>query len=275
MQVLIPKPLQGYMLEELHQHHPGVARMKALARSHVWWPGLDWDLESLAKSCIACQSVKQALSVAPLCPWVWLTKPWERYILILQALFRVRCILLPLMLTPSGPRCTRWPRPQQPITVLRHLFSTYGLPEQVVSDNGPQFTSEEFETSMKANGIKHVRVAPYHPASNGLAERLVRTFKQTMRTGKHDGLTPSHRLENFLLTYHFTPHATTGEAPCSLFLGRIVQTRFDLLRPSLERRVSRKQVTQKEKHDQHARQRDFNVEQRVMVKNMPLCRFNP
>ena len=116
-------------------------------------------------------------------------------------------------------------------------FLDIWAPEQVMLDNGPQFTSEEFATFVKANGIKHVRVAPYHPASNGLSERFVRTFKQAMRTGKHDGLTQSHRLETFLLTYRSTRHATTGEAPCSLFQGRIVQTRlrFDLLRPSLER----------------------------------------
>ena len=255
MRVLIPKPLQGHMLEELHQDHPGVARMKALARSHVWWPGLDRDLESLAKSCVACQSVNQAPPVAPLRPWVWPTKPWERIHIDFAGPFQGKMYLIAVDAHSKWPEVYEMAQTTatKTITVLRHLFSTYGLPEQVVSDNGPQFTSEEFATFMKANGIKHVRVAPYHPASNGLAERFVRTFKQAMRTGKHDGLTPSHRLENFLLTYRSTPHATTGETPCSLFLGRIVRTRFDLLRPSLERRVGQKQVTQKEKHDQHAR----------------------
>ena len=47
------------------------------------------------------------------------------------------------------------------ITALRKLFASYGLPEQVVSDNGPQFTSEEFQLFMKNNGIKHIQCAPY------------------------------------------------------------------------------------------------------------------
>ena len=73
------------------------------------------------------------------------------------------------------------------IGVLRHLFSSHGLPEQVVSDNGPQFISKEFSTFMKSNAIKHIRYAPYHPSSNGAAERFVQTFKQAMRATEKDG----------------------------------------------------------------------------------------
>ena len=56
------------------------------------------------------------------------------------------------------------------IELLRHMFAAYGLPEQLVSDNGPQFMSEEFRQFTRGNGIKHIRSSPYHPASNGLAE---------------------------------------------------------------------------------------------------------
>ena len=59
------------------------------------------------------------------------------------------------------------------ITELRKIFASYGLPQQVVSENGPQFASEEFAKFTAQNGIKHIRVAPYHPSSNGLAERFV------------------------------------------------------------------------------------------------------
>ena len=67
-------------------------------------------------------------------------------------------------------------RSQQVVRVLRNLFSTHGLPDVIVSDNGTAFTSVEFETFMKRNGIRHARCAPYHPSSNGLAERAVQTF---------------------------------------------------------------------------------------------------
>ena len=64
------------------------------------------------------------------------------------------------------------------IKELQRLFATYDLPEQLVSDNGPQYTSSEFVEFMKANGVKHIRCTPHHPSSNGCAERFVQTFKR-------------------------------------------------------------------------------------------------
>ena len=62
---------------------------------------------------------------------------------------------------------------EKTIAELRKLFSAYGLPEQVVTDNGRQFTSEEFSVFMRLNSIKHIRVVPYHPSSNGAAESVL------------------------------------------------------------------------------------------------------
>ena len=95
------------------------------------------------------------------------------------------------------------------ITALRHLFATHGIPEQVVSDNGPQFISADFEEFMRTNGIKHSRSSPYHPASNGEVERFVRTFKEAMRAGKDDGLSLAHRLDNFLQHHPLAHHPVT------------------------------------------------------------------
>ena len=63
------------------------------------------------------------------------------------------------------------------IVVPLHLFTKYGIPVQLVSDNGPQFRSVEFEYFLKANGVKCVKVSPYHATSNGFAERMVQSFK--------------------------------------------------------------------------------------------------
>ena len=92
----------------------------------------------------------------------------------------------------------------------------------------------------------------------------MRTFKEAMRAGKHDGLPLSHRLANFLLVYRSTPHATTQRPPSSLFLGRTIHTCLDLLRP----RVQAKQSLHKDQHDQHARSRSLEAGQPVMVKNL-------
>ena len=144
------------------------------------------------------------------------------------------------------------------IEALQAIFARYGLPEQLVSNNGPQFTSDDFSQFMTANGIKHIRCAPYHPSSNGLAERFVQTFKKAMKAGNNDGPSLVTRLSRFLLGYRSTPHSTTNLTPSELFLKRKVRTRFDLLRPSTEDFVSSKQAQQKMHHDLHPKSREFS-----------------
>ena len=143
------------------------------------------------------------------------------------------------------------------IEALRSMFSHHGLPEQVVSDNGPQFTSDEFSQFMKSNGIKHIRCAPYHPASNGLAERFVQTLKRALKAGEKDGRTIHHRLVEFLLSYRSTIHATTNASPSELFLGRHLRTRFDLMKPDVHSTVLSKQANQKLHHDKHVKPRNM------------------
>ena len=70
------------------------------------------------------------------------------------------------------------------IELMRKTFSSLGLPETIVLDNAAIFTSEEFAEFLKRNGIRHVRAPPYHPASNGLVERAVQTFKEGMKRSK-------------------------------------------------------------------------------------------
>ena len=86
------------------------------------------------------------------------------------------------------------------IEALRLLFASYGVPNQLVFDNGPQFVSKDFAEFMAGNAVMHIRVAPYHPASNGLAEWFVQTFKKAMSAERNDGASLSQKLCHFLLT---------------------------------------------------------------------------
>ena len=153
------------------------------------------------------------------------------------------------------------------IEVLRQIFARYGLPQQLVSDNGPQFRSEEIQAFARENGIRHTFCAPYHPSSNGSVERLVQTFKQSLQTSAKDGHSLNHRVANFLLSYRTTPHTTTGVTPASLFVGRELRTKLDLIKPDIDRRVCEKQARQKEDHDKKVMYRSFTVGEKVMVKN--------
>ena len=153
------------------------------------------------------------------------------------------------------------------IEKLRDMFARYGLPERLVSDNGPQFTSSEFATFMKRNGIKHILVAPFHPRSNGQAERFVQTFKQFFKAEGKTSASLKSNLARFLFSYRTTPNSTIGQTPAELFFSRRLRTRLDLLRPDLGRKTASKQSEQKMQHDMHAKERNFEVGKSVLVEN--------
>jgi transposase InsO family protein len=135
----------------------------------------------------------------------------------------------------------------------------------VVSDNGTAFTSAEFKEFMQQNGIRHVTSSPYHPASNGLAERHIQTFKSALKKDASDDI--QQQLSRFLFHYRSTPHTTTGTSPAQLLMGRRLRTHLDLLRPSLDARVCSSQTRQKADHDQSSRERQFNIGDPVFVRD--------
>ena len=130
------------------------------------------------------------------------------------------------------------------IEKLRDMFARWGIPTQLVSENGPKFTSEMFERFTRANNIKHTTTSPYHPATNGLAERFVQTLKQALRVSRKDGRTLNGRLNNFLISYRNARHSTTERSPAQLLLGRDLRSRLHLLKPNLRDTVLRNQTRQ-------------------------------
>ena len=147
--------------------------MKSIARSYFWWPALDSELEEKARSCVACQSVKYSPASAPLHPWPWPAKPWQRVHIDFTGPFMNRTLVDAHSKWSEVIEMHSTTAQKTIIMELRKLFAAYGLPEQIVSDNGPQFVCDEFANFVKLNGIKHIHCAPYHPSSNGAAERFV------------------------------------------------------------------------------------------------------
>ena len=238
-QVVIPTSLQSQVLTELHTSHPDIVRMKGLAWSRVWWPGLSKDIEERVQGCEACQSQRKQPPPVPLHPWPLTREPWERihidfagpmdgiYYLILVDSYSKWIEVEPMHTTTT----------EKTISVLRKIFASYGIPRELVSDNGPQFTSVAFQQFMEQNGIQHSRSPPYYPATNGAAERVVQTFKHALRTREKESGSVGQKLACFLLSYRTTPHSTTGQTPAELFLRRTLRTRLDIMRPSVDGRA--------------------------------------
>ena len=102
---------------------------------------------------------------------------------------------------------------------LRKVFATHGLPEVCVSDNGSSFTSEGFAEFMKRNAILHIFTAPYHPSSNGQAERTVQSFKDALRKlSVSQGCSVETQVSRFLFSYRTTPRTTTGVCPAEMLM---------------------------------------------------------
>ena len=117
------------------------------------------------------------------------------------------------------------------IEKLRHLFSSFGLPEHIVTDNVPQFISEEFKTFLQYNDIQHTRTAPKHPATNDLAGRYVGYFKESsMKMGDRSESLHA-KLDRFLFTCRATP-TNMGKSSSELLMNRQPHTRFNALRSS-------------------------------------------
>ena len=264
--VVVPQACREAVLEMLHEAHPGIVRMKALARSIVWWPGIDADVEKKVKSCQQCQANSKAPPVAPLHPWEFPTRPWSRLHIDFAGPFLGKLFVvlvdayskwLEVAVVPS---CSA----SATIRFLRNIFATHGTPDLIVSDNGTAFSSEEFQSFLKRNNIRHTTSAPYHPSSNGMAERYVQTFKEALKKSQGDIET---RLARFLFMYRLTPQSTTGQCPAELLFGPRPRSPLDALHPDLSEKVVCVQQRQKEIHDRHSQVREVQPGDLVYAMN--------
>nr|XP_056704982.1 uncharacterized protein K02A2.6-like [Euleptes europaea] len=145
--VVVPAKLCTKVLEALHACHPGIVRMKALARSYVWWPGIDAAVEEWVSRCQLCQESLPEMPRAPTHHWESTHKPWSHLHIDFAGPFQGKTFLIMvdsyskwLEVADVGSMTSR-----VVVQELWKLFATHGLPDTVVSDNGAQFTSPEFQ----------------------------------------------------------------------------------------------------------------------------------
>ena len=174
-----------------------------------------------------------SLAKAPVHPWEWPERVWSRVHVDYAGPFEgsMSLIVVDAYSKWMGVVPVRHATSQTTIYKLRVIFAMHGLPEMLVSDNGTPFTRAEFQEFVSNNAICHVLTSSYHPASNGLAERTVQTFKSAMRKMATGPL--ETRIAKFLFHQHPTPTTTRGNAPAELLIGRRPRSLLDVMRPDL------------------------------------------
>ncbi|XP_026726970.1 uncharacterized protein K02A2.6-like [Trichoplusia ni] len=243
--LVIPSTCRNKVIAELHESHMGIVKTKSLARSYVWWPGIDEALETACCSCTVCAEVADAPPAHAPRAWPWPDRPWTRihvdflgpvagltYLVVVDA--HSKWIEAIRMLSTTS---------QAVIKELREMWARFGLPKQLVSDNGPPFFSGEFQQFLNNNGIEHIFSAPYHPASNGAAENAVKICKKSIKKAIKSKSDVHSTLCRFLLAYRNTPHYTTGESPAKMLLGRNLRMRLDCLKPDQKALIRARQET--------------------------------
>ncbi|UYV71831.1 K02A2.6-like [Cordylochernes scorpioides] len=206
----------------------------------------------------------QAVSNAPEpknIEWTWPEKPWHRLHMDLAGPFMGKMFLVII------DAHTKWLEifilkeitSRTIIYHLRQVFARFGLPELLVTDNGRQFVSKEFEDFTKMNGIRHTKTSPYNPSTNGLAERYVREFKTSLRknSGKNSFET---NLERFLLAQRAFPQTVMKESPAELLMKRRLKTLFSNLMPKME-------FKGEAFHDALKKQENFSIGSDVYFRN--------
>ncbi|XP_037515497.1 uncharacterized protein K02A2.6-like [Rhipicephalus sanguineus] len=214
--IVIPSSLRPAVLTLLHEGHQGINRTKALARESVWWPGISADIASLVTNCEQCASTRVNLA-EPLVSTALPGRPWE---FLGMDLFHLngQTFLLVVDYYSRFPEVVtlRSTTARAVIDALKSIFARHGIPQDVRSDNGPPFSSQEFAAFAASYGFNHATSSPHYAQSNGEAERMVRTVKDLFRKCKDPHLA--------LLSYRDTP-GVDGFSPAQLLMGRQLRTR--------------------------------------------------
>ena len=227
--IVVPLSLRKNIIDCIHEGHQGIVKCLERARTTVWWHHMTSEVKDKVASCGVCN--RQLKNRAePLMPREFPSRPWEKiatdlfhfqnknYLLVVD--FYSRWIeLVHLSSTTSI----------QVINSLKSIFARYGIPDSVLSDGGPQYTSLSFKQFSDSYGFTHIRSSPYFPQSNGEAERAVQTVKSLLRKADSSGQDPYLAL----LSYRTTP-LRNGYSPSQLLMNRSLQSRLPAMPKHLE-----------------------------------------
>lgn len=231
--IVIPLTLQRKILKEFHTGHPGISRMKSLMRGYVYWPGMDKEVEKCVKTCRGCQLAARDPPVKTT-PWPKTDLPWSRLHIDYAGPINGYFYLIIVDSFSKWPEIFKFRHPtaKNTVSALNEIFSRFGVPKTLVSDNGTAFTAHEFKEFCDSLNILHMTTPVYHPRSNGLAEKFVDTFKRALKKNLTTD-TDEQCIQTFLAIYRVTPNPNNNvnSSPAELMFARKIRSVFDRLLP--------------------------------------------
>jgi transposase InsO family protein len=252
---ICPKNVRPAIIERTHlQHHAGVTRTYHKVKVNWYWPGMHRDVRRTVKQCEICQAAKR---------YPHPTSKSQRRLFAGRPMQVLSVDLVgPLSITPRGNKMilvvsdhfTRWrdalPIPDGTAEVVARaldtrIFSYFGLPERIHTDQGAQFESKVFTELCCLWGVSKSRTSPYHPQGNGMVERGNRELGDALRTLllQRDELEWDLLLPSIMRSIRSTPHSLTEESPNFLMLGREITTPDTLDHAGLPAPESREEYT--------------------------------
>lgn len=241
-QVLIPKSLKKQMLNLIHDGHLGIDRCKRRAREVLFWPGIAKDIEDYVKRCKVCQENSNKPSKEPMVLVPIPDAPWNKIGTDIFEYGKKSYLILVdyysgfIEVASLGNNTSS----NAVVNVMRENFSRYGIPDTVISDNGPQFSCRNFKLFSIEWGFNHITSSPYYAQSNGKSERAVQTVKKILKKSIDSG---SDFFLN-LLSFRNTPRDNLN-SPAQLMMGRRLKCRLPVHPELLKQNVYDRELQHK------------------------------
>ncbi|XP_003729725.2 uncharacterized protein K02A2.6-like [Strongylocentrotus purpuratus] len=219
--LVIPKQMRRQIKEELHIGHNGVEGTLRRAREYVYWPGMNKEIKEWIQTCETCQENSVSQPAQPLMSHPISDRPWSRIGIDLFHHDNENYLIM-VCYYSNFFEIEKLQRTTAPAVIkrLKRHIGRYGVPEIIVSDNGPPFSSRDFAEFAKEMGIKHNTISPHNSKANGKAESAVKTAKRLLTKCKDTG----DNVDLALLNVRNTPTQGTQTSPAQRFMGRRTRT---------------------------------------------------
>lgn len=262
--IIIPAVLQKEILAKLHASHQGAEKTKLRARTSVYWRNMNDDIDKITATCQTCQTYQPSNAKQPLIPTEVPPRPWHTIATDLFCIDNSEYLLISDYYS-KYPFVRKIPKGQSNsrtvIEIMKQIFSEQGIPKIVRSDNGPHYSSANFQEFAKNYGFEHVTSSPRYPQANGFIENQVKTVKATLLKTRHTGEDPCMAL----LCLRTTPIDNKLPSPSELLLGRKIQGNL----PSLITRGDNDDVVERLKERQDLQKFYFDQNTRVLPDLLP------